>query len=247
MCRILVASGDEKRTSRLKRAFSTHPDAALLQVETCALPEVLQRLGDADTDAVDVLFIDVATPPDPYAGVRIVAAFEADHANVPDDALPQVVYLSSREAYTSMIHQTRHCYLLLDPLSPDKIRDALRKALASKIRPSVPLALKSAGTVHVLFPKDIVIVKSVGRKVLVFCVGGQQHEAYAALSDIEDRLPETFVRCHKSYLVNMELASSMGNGRAYHARWADGPCEPASPQGGSGSHAELRSCQLRRA
>lgn len=152
-------------------------------------------------------------PPDPYAGIKIVATFEADHANVPDDALPQVVYLSSRETYTSMIYQTRHCYLLLDPLSPDEIRDALRKALASKItRPSVPLALKSAGTVHVLFPKDIVIVKSVGRKVLVFCVGGQQHEAYAALSDIEDRLPETFVRCHKSYLVNMELASSMGNG-----------------------------------
>lgn len=211
MCRVLVASDDDKRAGRLERALFAHPDAALFQVEACALSDAASRLTAAD--AVDVLFIDVSSATDPYAGIKVASALESDRSNTSEKALPQVVYLSSRETYTSMIYQTRHCYLLLDPFSSTEVRDALNKALASRApRTQTPLALKCMGTVHVVFPKDIVFVKSIGRKVQVSCVDGQELEAYAALADVEQRLPKTFVRCHKSYLANIELVSSAGNG-----------------------------------
>lgn len=211
MCRVLVASDDDKRAGRLERALFAHPDAALFQVEACALSDAASRLTAAD--AVDVLFIDVSSATDPYAGIKVASALESERSDASEKALPQVVYLSSRETYTSMIYQTRHCYLLLDPFSSTEVRDALNKALASRTpRTQTPLALKCMGTVHVVFPKDIVFVKSIGRKVQVSCVDGQELEAYAALADVEQRLPKTFVRCHKSYLANIELVSSAGNG-----------------------------------
>ena len=211
MCRVLVASDDDKRAGRLERALFAHPDAALFQVEACALSDAASRLTAAD--AVDVLFIDVSSATDPYAGIKVASALESERSDASEKALPQVVYLSSRETYTSMIYQTRHCYLLLDPFSSTEVRDALNKALASRApRTQMPLALKCMGTVHVVFPKDIVFVKSIGRKVQVSCVDGQELEAYAALADVEQRLPKTFVRCHKSYLANIELVSSAGNG-----------------------------------
>lgn len=214
MCRVLVASDDDKRAGRLERALFAHPDAALLQVEACALSDAASRLTAATAaDAVDVLFIDVSSATDPYAGIKVASALESERSDASEKALPQVVYLSSRETYTSMIYQTRHCYLLLDPFSSTEVRDALNKALASRTpRTQTPLALKCMGTVHVVFPKDIVFVKSIGRKVQVSCVDGQELEAYAALADVEQRLPKTFVRCHKSYLANIELVSSAGNG-----------------------------------
>lgn len=217
MCRVLVASDDDARTRRLERAFSAHPDAALLQVDTCALPEAASRLtaatADADAVDVDVLFIDVSSATDPYAGIKVASALQSDRPHASEESSPQVVYLSSRETYTSMVYQTRHCYLLLDPFSSTEVRDALNKALACRVsRAQTPLALKCMGSVHVVFPKDIVFVKSVGRKVMVSCVDGQQHEAYAALADVEQHLPKTFVRCHKSYLANIEFVSSIGNG-----------------------------------
>ena len=214
MCRVLVASDDDKRAGRLERALFAHPDAALLQVEACALSDAASCLTAATAaDVVDVLFIDVSSATDPYAGIKVASALESERSDASEKALPQVVYLSSRETYTSMIYQTRHCYLLLDPFSSTEVRDALNKALASRTpRTQTPLALKCMGTVHVVFPKDIVFVKSIGRKVQVSCVDGQELEAYAALADVEQRLPKTFVRCHKSYLANIELVSSAGNG-----------------------------------
>ena len=40
--------------------------------------------------------------------------------------------------------------------------------------------------------------------MLVSYVDGRELLAYAALSDLEQQLPGSFVRCHKSYLANME-------------------------------------------
>ena len=43
-----------------------------------------------------------------------------------------------------------------------------------------------------------------GRKVLVRLSDKRLLESYAALSELEQQLPGSFVRCHKSYLANME-------------------------------------------
>ena len=71
-------------------------------------------------------------------------------------------------------------------------------------RVAAPVMLRSGGSTHVINPHEVQFVQSQGRKVLVSYVDGREFYAYAALSDLEKQLPGSFVRCHKSYLANME-------------------------------------------
>ena len=120
-------------------------------------------------------------------------------------ARPQVVYLATRDTYTSDVYQTDHCYLLLDPFSPDDVAAALDKAaqLRAAAQP-VTLALRCDGSLYILHADKIACIESVGRKVRVTCTDGKQLEAYATLADIERQLSTALVRCHKRYLVNLD-------------------------------------------
>ena len=131
-------------------------------------------------------------------GIDLVRKLDADHT------LPLVIYTCTREAYTSAVYSTRHQYLLLTPFSPVEVRAALDKVLGMIGRVAAPVMLRSGGSTHVINPHEVQFVQSQGRKVLVSYVDGRELYAYAALSDLEKQLPGSFVRCHKSYLANME-------------------------------------------
>ena len=49
--------------------------------------------------------------------------------------------------------------------------------------------------------KEINYIKKDGMK-LIFCTGSSNFEIYSSFSKIENILPDNFVRCHKSYIVN---------------------------------------------
>ena len=52
-------------------------------------------------------------------------------------------------------------------------------------------------------PAEVEFVESERRKVRLHCVRGGCIETYATLGQMLEMLPECFVQCHKSYLVNM--------------------------------------------
>ncbi len=52
-------------------------------------------------------------------------------------------------------------------------------------------------------PAEVEFVESERRKVRLHSVRGECIETYATLGQMLDMLPECFVQCHKSYLVNM--------------------------------------------
>ena len=49
---------------------------------------------------------------------------------------------------------------------------------------------------------EINYIKKDGMK-LVFCTPHRNYEVYSSFSKIENCLPENFVRCHKSYIINV--------------------------------------------
>lgn len=59
------------------------------------------------------------------------------------------------------------------------------------------------GTVRIAY-SDILYVTSDRRKICVMQPNGIQNEAYKKLDEIEALLDQRFVRCHQSFLVNMD-------------------------------------------
>ena len=61
-------------------------------------------------------------------------------------------------------------------------------------------------------PSQIEYVESERRKVHLHTVSGDSVETYATLGQMLDMLPESFVQCHKSYLVNMACIEELRTG-----------------------------------
>lgn len=91
---------------------------------------------------------------------------------------------------------------LLKPLQKDK----LFLLLAKLTRTQAPkcLSLKKRGhTLHFDF-RDITFLESHGHTITVHLSDGQEESMYYKLDEIEESLDARFLRCHKSYIVNMD-------------------------------------------
>lgn len=198
MCRILAIEGDggAAEFERLRTLVAGHPAYATLQLESCNAADVPRRMTQAPH--VDILLVPVNAGGVHEGGIHLVQQLARDHVQ------PLVIYTATRETYTSAVYRTKHQYLLLTPFSPAEVRAALDKTLGLLGRAAAPIMLRSGGSTHVIDPHEVQFVQSQGRKVLVSYIDGRELLAYAALSDLEQQLPGSFVRCHKSYLANME-------------------------------------------
>lgn len=197
MCRILMVGDEGANLDALQQLIEQHPAAGTLQVERCEATGVARRV--ASQPRVDILVVPVHVGGEHEGGIRLVESLERETLE------PLVVYTTTREGYTSAVYRTNHQYLPLSPFSPKEVHAALDKVLGMLGRAaSAPVMLRSGGSTHVIDPHAVEYVQSCGRKVLVAFADGHELQAYAALSDLEQQLPGGFVRCHKSYLANME-------------------------------------------
>lgn len=75
---------------------------------------------------------------------------------------------------------------------------------------SIPtkLIVKFAREVHIVPVDTIDYVESIKRKVFIHADSGV-HQMYSTMRDVIARLPESFLRCHNSYLVNAERVASV--------------------------------------
>lgn len=71
-----------------------------------------------------------------------------------------------------------------------------------------PFGVKVGGRIMRVLPADIEFVESDRRKVRIH-LAGQVIEAYESLGGIARKLPDSFVQCHKSFLVNMDKIAEM--------------------------------------
>lgn len=108
------------------------------------------------------------------------------------------------------MYETPHVYFLLKPVKPQELQMAFNRAVENieKSR-SEGLVLTSGGKVMSLRPGDIRFIESDRRKVRVHTAGGVI-EAYASLGGLVERLPASFLSCHKSFLVNMDCIREVG-------------------------------------
>lgn len=60
-----------------------------------------------------------------------------------------------------------------------------------------------------LNPAEIEYIESDRRKVRLYTTPGEVIETYATLGQMVDMLPDDFVQCHKSYIVNMAHISEL--------------------------------------
>lgn len=125
----------------------------------------------------------------------------------------QVIYATMHPEYITRAYRTQHIYYLLSPVLIDDLNDALTCAVQN-LRASMnrPLSIRCDGKVQVVFPCKVSYIESDRRKCHLH-VGDEVLTTYATLDSLARELPTSFVRSHKSFLVNMRAIESMDSTR----------------------------------
>lgn len=137
----------------------------------------------------------------------------------------QVIYATVHTEYITRAYRTQHIYYLLSPVLIDDLNDALGCAVQNlRALANRPLNLRCDGRMQVIFPHKVTYVESDRRKCHLH-VGDEVFTTYATLDSLARELPTSFVRSHKSFLVNMRFIESMDSTRI---KLFSGECVPVS-------------------
>lgn len=155
-------------------------------------------LTDIETNQkqFDLFFLDIYLPG--QNGVE--AARHIREAN--ENAV--LIFLTGSEDFYREAFDLYAFHYLLKPVNLDDLTRVLQKALSLIATPEETLQIAFRGHNTKLRQADILYISSSNHALCYHMKNGETHTSYGRLDELEARLSsEMFVRCHKSYTVNL--------------------------------------------
>lgn len=181
----------------LRDMLERYPGRERLNIDIISSVATLEALI-ASGDNIDVFLCDISLGEGKPTGIDLV------RRHFPAGCGTQVIYISGYIEYCTPVYETEHTYFLLKPIKQEDFNAAIDKALKNlQGADFTPVAIQHGGAVTMVNPAEIEYVESDRRKVRLFATSGEVHVTYATLGQMIDMLPDDFVQCHKSYIVNM--------------------------------------------
>lgn len=138
----------------------------------------------------------------------------------------KVIYLTGIINYATAIFETNPAYFLVKPINENNLSDAITKVSKEiEFDKSDSIVVKTNGSETVLYRKEIMYVESQGRKLVLYMYDGKKSEIYEKIDAIQEQLGATFIRSHKSFLINMKYITERTNKEFY---LSDGKVLPIS-------------------
>lgn len=157
---------------------------------------------------LDVLFVDVSLSEASFKGVR--DGIDLVQSYIPRNSPTQVVFMTGFDQFYTRIYEAHHVSFVRKPFNAADVSLALSQAFeASLARTDAPLAIRCNHDVVLIHPSEVSFIESERRCAFIH-EGTQVHRVYRKLSELLDELPPRFVRCHQSYLINLDFVEKLG-------------------------------------
>ena len=215
-----IAIDDEPLALKQLRSY-------ISKVPFLELTAACQSAADAQqllqTEHVDLIFCDINMPD--ITGMEFVRS-------LPDENRPMIIFTTAYSQYAVDGFRLDAVDYLLKPFSLDEFRRAVNKAQewfdlkhqsAADGSASEYISVKADHKVMLVRTNDIVYVESNGEYVVLVMQDGSRIVTLFRLKNMETMLPsDSFMRVHRSYIVNLRRISGYAKGCVY----LDGAAEP---------------------
>jgi len=149
----------------------------------------------------DILILDIDLGDD--NGIDIAKKIKRQYPNV------LIIFVTGYIDFAGDIFEADPIYLLVKPVKIEKLKLALDKAFQQiEKRKSLSVQIYSKGKMFNVNTRDILYIESSARRIKIYNIS-TIHHAYIKLNDIESKLPDCFIRCHQSFLVNMSFITGI--------------------------------------
>lgn len=119
-----------------------------------------------------------------------------------------IVFLTVTSEFAIESYDVQASGYLLKPLDQEKLDIVLERLLEPVERARI--AFRCEGKMRYFFMDEIVWIESNKHKIIFHFNDGKSVQTHAKLGDVEENLhDERFLRCHQSYLINMDYIADV--------------------------------------
>lgn len=122
-----------------------------------------------------------------------------------------IIFVTGYREYMEAAFDVNAFHYLIKPIDVEKFSEvfsrAWKEASVFEEQTKKHILVKSSGIQQKLLLKDIYYIESGNKKVIFHTTNGTL-EVYGKMEELENGLGNTFYRCHRCYLVNMEKISA---------------------------------------
>lgn len=153
-------------------------------------------IDDTLRSNLDILIIDIDLGNE--NGIEIAKRIKAKYSTI------KVIFITGFIDYSKNIFDAEPTYFIVKPIQIENLTKALNTAIKSieEDKPNI-LSLSSKSTVASIKLKKIKYIESIKRQIIIHETDNEL-KIYFKLKELEKQLPKNFIRCHQSYIVNMD-------------------------------------------
>lgn len=197
--RILICDDEPVVVRQISRIIKdAHPDFEIIGVQSSA--ELSSRLAqESEKVSFDIAFLDISLKGE--SGINI-ADFVAEYS-----PKTKIVFVSGNQdlvsrAFTSVTD----CGYIYKPVNPVFVLGYIDRVSknAGKDKDEEYFEFFERGRLVRIAAESILFIESDRSRVKLYFTNGENREILARLDNVEQQLERGFVRCHKSFIVNLK-------------------------------------------
>ncbi len=151
-------------------------------------------LGFVDNNKIDVLMLDINLKSD-KSGLELADIIRKKNKDV------YLIFTTAHLEYAMVAYKFKTFDYLAKPITLDRLEDTIKRLFEDvNGLPKKFISIDSKNTV--IDAAKILYIKREGMK-LNFHTSSRDYDSYSSFNKIQDKLPDSFIRCHKSYIVNL--------------------------------------------
>lgn len=214
MWKAIVIDDEQLARQRIKRLLTQYDEIEIIaEAENGAEGrEIIESLKP------DLIFLDIEMPV--LNGFEMLA--ELKHQ-------PKIVFTTAYDQYAIKAFEEGSIDYLLKPIETERLEKTIQKLRQTKLAPTqIPieelirqiqgkkpiktLTVKLGDKILLIKLGDIVHIQAEDKYVFLHTMDGKKHLTDFTLSMLEERLPEEFLRIHRSEIINTEFIKEIRKG-----------------------------------
>ena len=188
----------------LENIFLKHDFQAKILFTSTEPTEILHFTKN---NSVDVLILDINLKHN-ISGLELAQEVRSFNKNL------YIIFTTAHLEYMMLAYKVKTFDYLIKPISYEKLEDTIIR-LFNDITSSSNKYLNINGKIFIN-QKNILYIKKDGMKVII-CTPSKNYSAYSSFNKLEHCLSDNFVRCHKSYIVNLNNISDISDTTIFFA------------------------------
>ena len=181
----------------LESIFINHNIDAKISLKAQSAYDVINFV---EHNKVDVLILDINLKSE-TSGCDIANIVRQKNKDI------YIIFTTGHLEYVLLAYKYKTFDYLPKPIVEEKLEETILR-LVDDVNRSPAKFIRLNNNKTIINQEDINYIKKDGMK-LVFCTDTRTYETYSSFSKIESCLPENFVRCHKSYIANIDNISDV--------------------------------------